>query len=197
MDLLIDSQYYPSIAYVSEIYRCEKLIINDLELFNKQSFRNRSIILGANGVLDLIVPVNHQSARKMNKLEVNTTERWATIHARSIESGYKRSPYYEYFSEALLQPLLAEKRTLLELNTAILTAILKILQIEKEIFYLSAINDYNKSNTKDLTGRIHPKKNEISIEYPVYQQVFEKNHFSNMSILDPIFCIGRETILLF
>ena len=62
MDLLIDSQYYPSIAYVSEIYRCEKLIINDLELFNKQSFRNRSIILGANGVLDLIVPVNHQSA---------------------------------------------------------------------------------------------------------------------------------------
>jgi WbqC-like protein family len=195
-DLIIDSQYFPCLAYISAINNSNRVIINDKELFNKQSYRNRCTILGANGTMDLIAQIDHQSPRKMSKIELNYSDRWISVHNKSIESAYKRSPYFDYFAQNLLLPLNSNISKLIDLNTATLTAILKVLQIDKEIIFLSDIENIDKENTIDLSGKIHPKKSEYNFEYKPYHQVFSDLHHPNLSILDAIFCIGRETQLI-
>lgn len=194
MNVLIESQYFPPIAYFAEIASYKRLIINDKELFNKQSYRNRCTILGANGTLDLIAPVSHSSSRKMNKLELNYTDRWCTVHQRSIESAYRRSPYFEYFGEEILSILENKPQKLIDLNIAILSTVFKILEIETDILPASQLSDFEIENCIDLSNQIHPKKNYKNKEIRSYQQVFGKDFIPNLSILDPLFCIGKETI---
>lgn len=195
-DLIIDSQYFPCLAYISAINKSKRVIINDKELFNKQSYRNRCTILGANGTMDLIAQIDHQSPRKMSKIELNYTDRWVSVHNKSIESAYKRSPYFDYFAQELLLPLNSNITKLIDLNTATLAAILKILQLNKKILFLSEIKDLDEENTTNLSGLIHPKKLDYTFNYNPYHQVFGDIHIPNLSILDAIFCIGRETQLL-
>jgi hypothetical protein len=197
MDLLIDSQYYPNLSYFKEIYHCDRLIINDLELFNKQTYRNRCEILGANGVMDLIAPVNHNSPRKMSKIELSYTDRWTSVHLRSIESAYRRSPFYEYYADKLLQPLEQKPQNLIDLNTQILKIVFKILDIEKEILFLSQVKDLDESKVKNLTNFISPKAKNNSHQFAEYQQVFDNKFENDLSILDAIFCVGKEVVLRF
>jgi hypothetical protein len=194
MDLLIDSQYFPNLSYFKEIYNSNKLIINDKELFDKQTYRNRCRILGANGAMDLIAPVNHSSPRKMANIELSYTDRWASVHLRSIESAYRRSPFFEYYAADFFAILEQKPTRLIDLNTKILKQCLKILSIEKPILMLSEC-DFNSEEVKNLTGKIHPKKESLVHSFNSYQQVFSHQFTPNLSILDTIFCLGKETVL--
>lgn len=196
MDLLLDSQYFPSISYFAQIKKCDALVINDLENYNKQSYRNRCRILGANGVMDLIIPVDHKSGRRMNKIKLDNNDRWATIHYKSIESAYRRSPYYDYFSDEILSHLNKSTESLLELNLGILKSILKIIDLDTPVKLLSEIDLEARKDLVDLSGEIHPKKTIHIQEYHPYHQVFGTKHEADLSILDAIFCIGKETFTL-
>ena len=195
-NIILDSQYFPSVAYISLIAKAKVVAINDVELFNKQSYRNRCSILSSNGKLDLTVPVDHKSNRKMNGLQISYIDRWAAIHTKSIQSAYNKSPFFEYYDKELFAPLLAEYQTLLDLNTAILTTILDVLEIDTQLIFLSELKETEKAKFTDYTEHIHPKRPKIKVSHKDYHQVFSEKMFYNLSILDAIFCLGQETILL-
>ena len=196
MKLILDSQYFPSIAYLALVSKADVVAINDTELFNKQSYRNRCSILSSNGKLDLIVPVDHKSNRKTKELKINYSERWTAIHAKSITSAYNKSPFFEYYGEEVLSPLLVKHERLIDLNTAILTILLDALEIDTKIVFSSTLTQEELVGYDNYTEYIHPKRPKVELIHGDYLQVFSSKTIKNLSMLDALFCLGREAQLL-
>ena len=165
------------------------------EHFVKQSYRNRCIIYGANGLLRLTVPLVLKSREKtaMENIKISYAEKWQAHHWKSIKSAYKNSPFFDYYEELLLPLFLEEVDTLKNLNLKILSTIKQCLQLSCETLLNQEFKAYTNN---DLRLNIHPKKNP-TLQLPRYIQVFEERHgfHKNLSILDLIFNEGPSALL--
>ena len=165
------------------------------EHFVKQSYRNRCIIYGANGLLRLTVPLVLKSREKtaMENIKISYAEKWQSHHWKSIKSAYKNSPFFDYYEELLLPLFLEEVDTLKNLNLKILSVVKQCLQLSCKTLLNQEFKAYTDN---DLRLNIHPKKNP-TLQLPRYIQVFEERHgfHKNLSILDLIFNEGPSAIL--
>jgi len=200
--VLLSTAYWPNIHYFFYVLNADRIVIEQHEHYQKQSFRNRTSILSANGKLDLVIPVNHkQDKQKISEVEISYKEAWQIRHWRAITSAYKNSPYFEFFEDELKVFYFKEHELLLDYNLLQLRTILKILKIKKEIEltenYEDKLLDY-----PDLRNIIHPKVNiaedqKISrfVNRPYYQTFENKFGFTpNLSILDLLFNQGLQTL---
>jgi hypothetical protein len=55
--VLVSTAYFGPIPYYSAFVKTEQVYIEQFENFIKQTYRNRCVILGGNGPIQLIVPV--------------------------------------------------------------------------------------------------------------------------------------------
>ncbi|NJN78366.1 MAG: WbqC family protein [Saprospiraceae bacterium] len=104
MNALIESQYFPPLAYFSVLLKHEKVWIEQFENYQKGSYRNRCHIATANGLLRLSIPLekgkNNQTCIKEVKIHNDTN--WQIQHWRAIKSAYGNAPYFEYYADELL-----------------------------------------------------------------------------------------------
>jgi len=172
----------------------EKIIFEKYEHFVKQTFRNRALIYSANGLQQLIVPIKHGNLYRipMHEIKISSDSPWHRIHWRSLESAYRKSPYFEYF-ESELKPFFekpAEK--LFDFNLALTEKIFSLLRLDFNPGFTSA---YEKEfpGKKDFRNYFVPGKRNLGL--PVYQQVFSDRHnfIPDLSILDLLFNKGMES----
>lgn len=192
---VFSSAYFPPVQYFSKLSHLESILLEVEEHYEKQSYRTRTNILGANGILTLSIPVIHSGneRRPIKDVKISYNDNWQKIHWRSIESAYRRSPFFEYY-EDFLRTLYEKKETfLLDFNIKTLEVTLKVtgikLLIHKTEEFLKEVN------LPDYRYNIHPKvdfSTDKSFQPVFYQQVFtEKFDFvPNLSILDLIFNQG-------
>lgn len=198
MKIILPSAYFGNLEYFSKLLQAEEILIEHFEHFIKQTYRNRCEIYGANGKLDLIVPIKRGRTERtvINKAEIDNSSNWQKLHWRSIESGYRRSPYFEYYEDKL-QPLFEKKFDLLiDLNLEITQFILKLFKENKNIQFTA---EYEKtySEVKGFRSFFDPKLRE-NFKHDKYVQVFENKFgfYSNLSVLDLLFNCGPEGISL-
>lgn len=202
MNVLLSTAYWPNQHYFYYVLNSETIFIESFENYHKQSFRNRTQLLTANGKLDLSIPVKKLNTKELIKdVEIAYTENWQTNHWRAITSAYKNSPYFEFFEEEINYFYSKEFNYLMDLNTEQLKLILKLLKIKKEISFTS---EFEKEPTQliDLRNSIHPKINftedkivASKLATPYYQTFESKFPFHpNLSILDLLFNKGLETV---
>ncbi len=194
MNVILQSVYAGNVNYYAALLKADEVLIDVNEHFLKQSYRNRCVIAGANGPLNLIVSVKRKTGRvKLKDVEIDYSENWQKIHWKSIESAYRTSPYFEFYEDKF-KLLYASKEInlLMDWNFAIHKAILNCLKHEvkqqKTEKYFSDIDGY-----EDLRSEIHPKK-QITSHYKVntYPQVFDDrmDFLPNISVLDLLFNEG-------
>ena len=195
MNILLELQYLPCIQYFSKFFVYDHVIIDDNEVFEKQSFRNRCTIAGANGSIDLIVPV-HQSRRRLpvKEILIDNHTNWQHQHWQSIKSAYGKTAFFEHYVDKLELFYCSGHDSLFEFNKGLLVVFMKMLKINSQQLQFSS--ETTETDYLDYKNKIHPKdKYKILDEHFVikpYQQAFtERNGFlPNLSIIDLIFNKG-------
>lgn len=175
----------------------DAVIIENRENYQKQTYRNRFEIYGANGKLALTVPVikvkgNHTP---IDEVLVSYKEPWIKKYWRAIESAYNASPFFMHYQDELLRVLHEEYRTLFDLNLTLLKELINLIGFEKDIrFTEEYIQERNSSF--DFRHRIHPKDPQIKFSFAPYQQVFSEKHgfIEDLSIIDLLFNEGPGTL---
>ena len=76
-------------------------VIDVDEYYLKQSYRNRTVIAAANGLMPLTVQVANANRprMKMREVRIDYSKRWQHQHWVSILSAYKSSPYFDFYGE--------------------------------------------------------------------------------------------------
>lgn len=191
--ILLSTAYFPPVAYFALILKSDKIYIEAEENYSKQTYRNRCVILGANGPLNLTVPVEHTQPKIIIKdLTISYHSNWQLNHKRAIESAYRNSPFYEYYIDDFLRFFNEKNSNLLEFNNEILKTCLEITGYKGTIEHTTK---FVENTENDFRNTISPKKPELNIPFPEYHQVFinKFGFIPNLSILDMIFNCGPET----
>lgn len=194
-DILLHHTYFPSIASFIVLLKAEKVWFEAQDNYEKQTFRNRTYIYGANGKQALSIPVNYtQKNRQFYKdVEISNSTPWQNIHRKSIESAYKSSPFFEFYEDEL-EPLFSEKaRFLLDYNIKCFEVILNCLQLSIASGNTAA---FEKDSKDCLDFRSLTQVNTQVQNFESYTQVFSDKHgfINNLSILDLLFNEGPNSV---
>jgi WbqC-like protein family len=191
---LIETHYLPSVAYFCALHDVNAVVLEKHERYIKQSYRNRTYIVSAQGKEKLIVPLTFKHGKVLiTDVRVDYGQKWLNQHWRAIQSGYGKSAFFEYYSEDLERALFRKTVFLYDLNIELLSMCLKWLKRDVEIKESVA---YEKAPAKpilDLRSAINFKKEENLGNFyrPVnYHQVFGNTFVANASIVDLIFSEG-------
>ena len=196
MTLLIDLQYFPSIILYKSLCESSNIVFEQYETYQKMSFRNRCQIAGAEGLINLSVPLVKGRDQKTLIREVRISDRqpWQAQHWKTIVSCYSRSPWFEFYRHELEGLYQRRFDFLLDWNQSCFEWSLRVLGLSIPV---SLTERYEKEfvdeNVTDWRGKILPKNQE---EGPKYRQVFEERigFIPNLSVLDLLFCEGKEAI---
>ena len=199
MNAVIESQFLGPIAAFAMIKECNELYIESQETYQKRSFRNKCHLAGPNGKFSFTVPLlkgKHQQ-QKITEVEISYAENWTRQFLQLCQSNYSRSPYYDYIIEDLEFILLQQHQYLYELNHALLHWVCTFLDLETNLLETTEYHTaYIGEEFEDYRQCWLPGK---QIQNARYAQVFEeKSGFvAGLSILDLIFCCGKESVLYF
>jgi hypothetical protein len=192
-EALFSTAYFPTVSCFAAMIRAEKIIFEKHEHYVKQTFRNRTMIYSANGIQQLIIPVEHANLYRIpiHEVRIANDSNWHKIHWRSLESAYRKSPYFEYFESELKTSFEKPAENLFDFNLELTGKIFSMLRIPFTAEFTSA---YEKlpENISDFRNSFAPDK--INPGLPSYQQVFSDRHnfISDLSVLDLLFNKGMD-----
>ena len=198
MDILIHPNYFPNIHQFTQIIKANNILFEASDNYQKQTFRNRTYIYGANGKLGLFVPVihTHNNRELFKDVKISYDSNWMDLHLKSLQSAYRSSPYFEYFEDNFIKLYSEKEKFLVDFNIKCIQLISNLLDLNLN-YKIS--NEYvEKTNDIiDLRGLSNARK-EKKIDTPKYIQVFESKHgyLNNLSIVDLIFSEGPNSVSL-
>ncbi len=198
MDILIHPNYFPNIHQFRQIIKANNILFEVSDNYQKQTFRNRTYIYGANGKLGLFIPVihTHKNRELFKDVKISYESNWMDLHLKSLQSAYRSSPYFEYFEDDFIKLYSEKEKFIVDFNIKCIKLISNLLDLDLD-FKIS--NEYveKTSDIIDLRDLSNARK-EKKIDTPKYIQVFESKHgyLNNLSILDLIFSEGTNSVLL-
>lgn len=196
MDILIHPTYLPNIAHFVAITQAEQVCFEMDDNFQKQTYRNRAYIYGANGKLSLNIPVIHtqKERQKYRDVKIYNEDKWQLNHWKSLESAYRTSPFFEFYEDEIASLFQVKADFLLDFNLKCFGTICECLQLELNT---SKTQVYEKeiSDNIDMRHLVNAKKETPKLFEP-YTQVFNEKHgfISNLSILDLLFNEGPNSV---
>ena len=200
-NILVSTACFPSVQYITKLVQFENIYMEQFENFTKQTYRNRYEILGANGVIPLIVPVVKGRGRKIKirDLQISYDTDWQRNHWRTIFSAYNSSPFFEFYRDDI-QPFFEKPRKFLfDFNLEILETLCDLMEIEPTLV-LTEDFETVPEGTLNFREAISPKKHRTEndpqfIPLPYTQVFHEKFGFvPNLSILDLLFNEGPNSL---
>ena len=196
--ILLSTAYLPPISWFAAALTGKTILIEAHETYFKQSYRNRCIISGPNGVQALTAPISKPNGNRslVSEVTLSFDQNWKKNHWRTIETAYNTSPFFLYYRDRIEKVLLNNHKTLFALNHELLELALSILTLS---VHITSTNQYIKdaSDYIDLRNIIHPKIIHLSVQnFPEYPQVFNDRHpfAPDLSIIDLIFNEGPASI---
>lgn len=217
---LLSTTYFGPIQWYQKLHRYPSVMMESMESFPKQTFRNRCVIATANGPQALSVPVEPPSRdirsvddtptasvhkATVRDIRISDHGNWRHLHRQALVSAYGDSPFFPYYADDILP--FFEKRWvfLYDFNLEITLKMCELLDIHPHIGHSSAFlpPDDASLNGGDRTADDfryairpkHPLPDDDFQPKPYYQVFKQKQGFlPNLSILDLLFNEGNESI---
>ncbi|OYY10997.1 MAG: hypothetical protein B7Y66_04305, partial [Sphingobacteriia bacterium 35-36-14] len=169
----------------------------EYEHYQKGSFRNRTIIPGANGLIPLSVPLqNGRDQRALFKnIKIAYKENWVLQHTRALDACYMRAPFYEFYRDSLFAILTSQEEFLMDLDRKLIQWVLKMMKANLTIGLSTSYQKELATEFQDGRNQLLPNHTNSLGEQVQYAQVFEDRigFQPNMSILDLLFCNGPSS----
>lgn len=198
----LSSAYLAPVEYYSKLVLFPQAYIEQYDHYVKQTYRNRCVISGPNGLIPLTIPIIHPDSPKcfMKDIRISDHGNWRSLHWNAIESAYNKTPFFEYYKDDF-RPFYEQKHLFLfDFNEELCRLICRLIDISVSIDRTDSYKTKVGSFEVDFRELIHPKK-----DYRVYDpqfvprpyyQVFEYRHGfkPNLSIIDLLFNMGPESL---
>lgn len=195
--MLLSTAYFPTISYIALCSISKQVFIESHEHYIKQSFRNRTHIASANGILDLIVPIEKPQGSKtlIKDVKVTYVESWQKQHKHAIISAYQSSPFFEFYADEFFPFLEKPFQFLWDFNTEFLLKMYSIIGISCEIQETNDFIPISPKQSEDYRYTLSPKNPITNKVFEPYSQVFDTkfDFVHNMSIIDAICNLGPDT----
>lgn len=196
MSSLLHLTYFPNVAHMAVMLKNNVCFFEAHDTYLKQTYRNRTCIYAANGKLQLNIPVIHsQNNRQLYKdVVIKSEEKWQINHLKSLESAYRKSPFFEYYIDDISVLFKIEAQNLFSFNLKCLEVIFECLQLPFSVKF-TEIFEHHPLGIDDYRSLVYCKK-EVQQNFDIYTQVFEDKHgfIGNLCVLDLLFNEGPNTV---
>ncbi len=208
MPKLLSTAYFPPVSYFAAMAEemgvtvPSVVYIEACENFQKQSYRNRCLFYGAEGVQTLSFPIVHEGGTHkipITEIRIDYKTPWVQQHERAITSAYRTSAFFEYYQDELFAILESRQERLFDLNMMLTRFFIEKTGI---LVDLRVTEDYHREPLfTDLREAVHPKRQntilaDLGLEKPYFQVFSPKYGFkSDLSIMDLLFNEGPESIV--
>ncbi|WNW01968.1 WbqC family protein [Tenacibaculum sp. HL-MS23] len=197
MSLFIPT-YFAPISQYAAISTSDSVVFELDDNYQKQTYRNRCYIFGANGKLSLNVPVKHllkTSRKKTKDTLVENDSPWQQQHLKSLQSAYRSSPFFEFYEDDIVKIFTRDYKYLHDVNIDTHLFIADALQIDTSF---ATSENYEVSPTITDYRDLAIAKKGIEVKMESYIQMFDDKHgfIPNLSILDLLFMEGPNAISL-
>ncbi len=183
--------YLGSVSYFAAVSRGDAVV--DLgEHFVKRSERNRTRILGSDGIEELSVHVQRANHPRtpMRDVRIDYSKRWQHRHAGALVSAYAHAPYFDHYWDGLRPFYERRYEFLVDYNLALLETLCRALKIDMP--RLSESYLHASPNDTDMRPKLlHVEQSAIQ----PYVQVFADRmaFVPNLSVVDLLFAEGPES----
>ncbi len=195
--MLFQPSYFGSIIqYVAQV-NSNILLFENEDNFQKQTYRNRCYVYGANGMQMLNVPLIRLKSKepvKTKDAQIDYNESWQKLHVRTLDSAYSSSPFYEFYKDDIIPVIQKKYKYLLDLNFDTISILNDCLQFEGLIQKTEKYR-LNLETENDFRYLVNAK-NKKEYSFQKYKQVFDDKHgfLSNLSCLDLLFNEGPNAL---
>lgn len=165
--MILPTAYLPPKSYM-EALMSAPATIEQMESFEKQTFRNRALIRDAKGELvRLTVPVGKVEHKQLTRdIQISYQTRWQHQHWITLVSAYQHTPYFMYFADYLRPFYEKEYKWLLDLNDEMNATLVSLINKQRPALVESQKSKVERRTT-DWSGNIwtdkHPWQTELSI----------------------------------
>lgn len=186
--------YFSPISQYQALLNSNSITFEIEDNYQKQTYRNRCYIYGANGKQLLNIPVTIPKSSKKTKSKDILVENanWQKQHYKSLEAAYNHSPFFEFYKDDLRKIFSKKYTYLLDVNLDSFHFIMDALELFKE-YTLS--KTYEETKLNDFRNLADSKK-KVEISTIPYIQMFDQKFgfLKNLSILDLLFMEGPNSI---
>jgi hypothetical protein len=163
MKLIVDLQYFPSIISFEIANRFSNIVFDKYEYYQKMSFRSRCRIVGAEGPIDLSVPLLKGRDQKtlMKDVRISGLQPWQDRHWKTIVSCYNRSPWFEFYRDELEELYRKPFVFLFDWNLACFDWVAGVLKMAVPVTLSEGYQkEYDHAEWVDWRGKILPKNSQ-------------------------------------
>jgi hypothetical protein len=187
------------VQYYSKLFSYDTVYIETAENYLKQTYRNRCLIAGANGVQSLTVPVEKPATEKCltKNIRISDHGHWRHLHWHALVSAYGLSPFFEYYQDDFAPFYERKFNFLFDFNETLRQLVCELIDIHPDVKFTSR---YEAAVPDDFRETIRPKqagRDDAFSPQPYYQVFRDKQGFlPNLSIVDLLFNMGPESALV-
>ncbi|SDG83400.1 WbqC family protein [Psychroflexus sediminis] len=197
--VLIHPCYFGPIDLYAHIAQSDEFAMEKHDNYQKQTYRTRQYIYGANGKLLLNVPIKHRENKtdehqKYKDIQIENAFKWQRLHWKSIEAAYRSSPYFEFYEDEFVDLFEKKATFLMDFNLKCMQTVFDCLNLDfhfkfTEAFEMSAETYENQRN---LVNSKRKQKADLEEFIQVFQPKY--GYISNLSILDLLFNKGPSAL---
>ena len=190
-----DLHYFGALSYYHVLAQHGHIIFDFTTAFSKMSFKNRMVIVTAQGPLHLSIPIvgGRDQKTPMNEIRIAYESPWKSQHFKAISVNYKRAPYFEYYADSLKSLYDNEYEHLNDFLLA--TQHWTKQQLKAKWLIETSIENPTINVETKWMDSIKPNNFQTEGNSFQYQQVFDTGFIQNACILDALFAMGGKQAL--